>query len=88
MYSLLYTNKDNKIVEIKVAKGISKTVTEQQIRHECYKQCLLNQEQQMASMRQLRSFQHNIFSIKLNKFGLSPFDNNQHILNNGCNLLA
>lgn len=28
MYSLLYTNKDNKIVEKKVAKGISKSEEE------------------------------------------------------------
>ena len=42
----------------------------------------------MASMKQLRSFQHNIFSIKLNKIGLSPFDNKRYILGNGCDTLA
>jgi len=39
-------------------------------------------------MKQLRSFQHNIFSIALNKIGLSPFDNKRHILGNGRDTLA
>jgi len=42
----------------------------------------------MASMKQLPSFQHNIFSIKLNEIGLSPFDNKRYILDNGCDKLA
>ena len=54
---------------------IAKHVTKQKIRHELYTRCLFHQEQQMASMKQLRSFQHNIFSIKLNMPGLSPFHN-------------
>ena len=53
MYSLYLTEK-NQIVEKKVAKGIAKNVTKHQIRHECYKQCLFHQEQQMASVKQLR----------------------------------
>ena len=39
-------------------------------------------------MKQPRSFQHNIFSIKLNKIGLSPFANKRYILGNGCHTLA
>ena len=72
MYSLLYCE-NNKTVDKKVAKGIAKHVTKQKIRHEHYK---------------LRSFQNNIFSVKLNKIGLSPFDNKRYILGNGCDTLA
>ena len=86
MYSLLYCE-NNKTVEKKVAKGIAKHVTKQKIRHEHYKQCLFHQEQQMASMKQLRSFQHNIFSVKLNKIGLSPIKNKRYILGNDCDTL-
>ena len=71
-----------------MAKGIAKHVTKQKITHEHYKQCLFHQEQQTASMKQLRSFQHNIFSVKLNKIGLSPFDNKRLILGNVCDTLA
>ena len=87
MYSLYFTEK-NQIVEKKVTKRTAKNVTKHQIRHECYKQCLFNQEQQMALMKQLRSFQHNIFSINLNKIGLSPYDNKRYILGNGCDSVA
>ena len=87
MYSLLYTEHD-KAVEKKTAKGIAKHVTKKKIKHEHYKDCLFNRKLQMASMKQLRSFQHNIFSIKLNKIGLSPFDNKRYILGNGCDTLS
>ena len=78
MYSLLYTE-HSKTVEKKVAKGIAKNVTKREIRHEHYKECLFNRKQQMASMHQIRSFQHNVYSIKLNKIGLSPFDDKRYI---------
>ena len=53
-----------------------------------YKACLFNRNQQMASMYQIRSFQHNVYSIKLNEIGLSPFDDKRYILGNGCDPLA
>lgn len=74
MYSLLYTEND-KPVEKKVAKGIAKHITTRDIRNEHYKQCLFERRQFTTSMRQLRSYDHNIFSINLNKVGLSLFDN-------------
>ena len=87
MYSLLYTE-TNKTVEKKVAKGVAKHITKREIRHEFYKQCLFNQGQEIVSMRQLRSYNHNIFSINLNKVGLSPFNNKRYILNNGFDSIA
>ena len=54
IYSLLYV-KNTKAVEKKVAKGIAKNVTQREIRHGHYKDCLFNRKQQMASMYQIRS---------------------------------
>ena len=44
----------------------------------------------MASMNQIRSERHEIYSIKLNKIGLSPYnyDDKRYILNDGMNTLA
>ena len=70
MYSLLY-NENGKTVEKKVAKGIAKNVTKREVRHEHYKECLFNRKQQTASMQQIRSFKHNLYTINLNKIGLS-----------------
>ena len=87
MYSLLYTENSREI-EKKVVKGIAKNVTKKEIRHEHYKDCLFDRKQHMASMHQIRSFQHNLYSIKLNKIGLSPIDDKRYILGNSCDTLA
>ena len=87
MYSILYTEND-KPVEKKTAKGIKKSVTKQKLRHASYKECLLEKKQTIASMNQIRSESHEIYSIKLNKIGLSPYDDKRYILNNGMNTLA
>jgi hypothetical protein len=42
----------------------------------------------MASINQIRSESHEIYSIKLNKIGLNPCDDKRYILNDGMNTLA
>lgn len=84
-----YSTVNNKTVEKKVTKETAKHACHQtKIRHEHCKRCIFRREQQMALMKQLQSFQHNIFSIKLSKIGLSPFDNKRCTLGNGCETLA
>ncbi len=87
MYSILYTEND-KQVEKKTAKGIKKSVTKRKLRHANYKECLFEKRQTMATMNQIRSERHEIYSIKLNKIGLSPYDDKRYILNDGMNTLA
>ena len=87
MYSILYTEND-KLVEKKTAKGIKKSVTKRKIRHASYKECLFEKRQTIASMNQIRSERHEIYSIKLNKIGLSPYDDKRYILNDGMSTLA
>ena len=87
MYSITYTE-ENKEVEKKTAKGIKKSVTRRDIRHESYKKCLFEKKQTMATMNQIRSEGHKIYSIKLNKIGLSPYDDKRFILADGINTLA
>ena len=87
MYSILYTEND-KLAEKKTAKGIKKSVTKRKIRHASYKECLFGKRQTMASMNQIRSERHEIYSIKLNKIGLSPYDDKRCILNDGMSTLA
>ena len=63
MYSILYTE-NNKLVE-KMAKGIKKSVTKMNLRHDNYKTCLFYKKQTKASMNQIRSNGHEIYSIAL-----------------------
>ena len=39
-------------------------------------------------MNQIRSDKHEVYSVKLNKIGLSPYDDKRYILNNGVRSLA
>ena len=87
MYSLKYT-KNKKQVEKKTAKGITRNVTENVSTHQDYKDCLFEQKLKIASMNQIRSEAHQIYSIKLNKIGLSPYDDKRYIMSDGMYTLA
>ena len=50
--------------------------------------CWRRDRQTMASINQIRSESHEIYSIKLNKIGLNPCDDKRYILNDGMNTLA
>ena len=87
MYSLLFTEND-KPVEKKTAKGIAKHVTKNRIRHAHYRDCLLKRQRTMASMKQIRSYKHQVYTVNLNKVGLSPYDDKRYILKDGVTTLA
>ncbi|KAK3730598.1 hypothetical protein QZH41_006676 [Actinostola sp. cb2023] len=87
MYSILFTE-NNKQVEKKTAKGISKNVTKQMIRHQDYKSCLFEKRPQMARMNQIRSENHQLYTMTFNKTSLSPYDDKRYILSDGITTLA
>ena len=86
MYSILYTE-NSKLVEKKTAKGIKKSVTKKKVRHDNYKTCLFDKKRTKASMNQIRIHDHKVYSIKLNKIALSPYDDKRYILEDGDNTL-
>jgi hypothetical protein len=83
MYSILYGG-----TEKKTAKGISKTAIKKQLRHAAYRDCLLNRNMTMVHMKQIRSFSHQLYSLTVNKIGLSPYDDKRYVLHDGCDTLA
>ena len=83
MYSIKYGSQEKK-----TAKGISKYVVKQKMRHAKYKSCLLNQTVSVEQVNLIRSSKHQIFSICVNKQGLSPYDDKRYVLSNGCDTLA
>ena len=62
--------------------------TVKKIRHDNYKTCLFDKKQTKTSMNQIRSHGHEIYSIKLNKIALSPYDDKRYIFEGGVNTLA
>ena len=87
MYSISYVE-NGREVEKKTAKGIKKSFTWQHLRHTSYKECLFERKQTMVTMNDIRSEKHEIYSVKLNKIGLSPYDDKRFMLDDGISSFA
>ena len=69
------------------AKGIPR-VAQKCISHEDYRTVLQCHSTTMAKARTIRSFNHNLFSIVINKRGLSCYDDKKYVLDDGVRTLA
>ena len=83
MYSLSYGGKEKK-----TAKGVKRRVVEFNLRHQCYKDSLLNSHIKYSTMNQIRSFNHHLYSVAIKKISLSPYDDKRYVMENGCDTLA
>ena len=83
MYSLSYGGKEKK-----TAKGVKRRVVEFNLKHQWYKDSLLNNHIKYSTMNQIRSYDHQLYSVTLSKISLSPYDDKRFILENGCDTLA
>ena len=72
----------------KTAKGIKKNVIKNNIKHEDYRNVLLNNEQLHHKMKTIRSQKHQLGSYEINKVSLSCFDDKRFIHNNGISSYA
>ena len=84
MYSYV---KDNEKGE-KTAKGIKKNVIKNNIKHEDYKNTLINNEQMHHKIKTIRSQRHQLGSYEINKVSLSCFDDKHYIRDNGTSTNA
>ena len=69
--------------EKKTGKGIKKSVLKKEIRHQDFKDCLMEKREFQHSMMNFRSKQHQLFTVKQTKKSLSPFDDKRYILDDG-----
>jgi hypothetical protein len=83
MYSIKTKNNESKR-----AKGIKRNVVRNNIVHNDYKDTLFDSGRSHIAMNTIRSDKHIIKSYKLNKIGLSCYDDKRYILDNGCDTLA
>lgn len=84
MYSFVMDDGQEK----KTAKWVKKSVKERETKHQDFKDCLFNKNPQQRSMMGFRSDCHEIFTEKLTKTTLSPYDDKRHILEDGVKTLA
>ena len=79
MYSYIKNNEKSG----KTAKGIKKNVIKNNIKHEDYKNTLINNEQMHHKMKTIRSQRHHLGSYEINKVLLSCFNDKCYIYDNG-----
>ena len=72
----------------KTAEGIKKNVIKNDIKHEDYKNVLLNNKRLHHKMKTIRSHKHQHGSYEINKVSLSCFDDKHYIHNNGISSYA
>ena len=74
--------------EIRKAKGVKKNVIKKSISFEDYKKCLFSEEVLMKEMNIIRSENHDIYSMTVNKVALSANDDKRLICKNKIDTLA
>ena len=72
----------------RTAKGIKKNVIKNNIKHEDYKNTLINNEQMHHKIKIIRSQRHQLGSYEINKVSLSCFDDKHYIHDNGTSSYA
>ena len=77
--SKLYTYKIEKEGEKRKAKGVKKNVIKKSLSFDDYKKCLFTEETVMKEMNILRSQNHEIYSMTVNKVALSANDDKRII---------
>ena len=78
----LYTYKIEDPGETRKAKGVKKYVIKKSLSFDDYKKCLFSEETVMRDMNMIRSQNHEIFSMKVNKVALSANDDKRLICKN------
>lgn len=84
MYSFLLEGGKEK----KTAKGVKKSVKEREIRHADFKGCLVNKAPQQHVMLGFRSDRHQLYTEKMMKTSLSPYDDKRYLLPDGVESYA
>ena len=85
MYSIITADT---AIQFRKAKGVKKCVVKKEITHENYKQSLFEEETFRHGMNMLRSDNHQIYGVHLNKISLSPLDTKRWIADDGVKTLA
>jgi hypothetical protein len=76
------------ISDMKRCKGVKRSVVQKTIHFADYKRCLMNQKDVYATQTQLRSYNHNVYTIQSRKKAMSAYDDKRYILPNGIDTRA
>ena len=73
---------------VKTCKGISRNVNKLILKHEMYKDCLMNTVCRTDNVVRIGSIAHQLYTLVGNKVSLSPFDDKRYVLEDKINTLA
>ena len=80
-YSFLVAHEDpTKECQKRVCKGVPRVAIKRSLRHDMYRKCLTDHCQFSASALCLRSDHHTLYTMRVNKQALSPYDDKRYIL--------
>ena len=82
MYNMVYEDKEKK-----TAKGIGRASL-REMKHAEYVQCLLDKCSTIAQFNIIRSYAHQVYSERVTKVALSPFDDKRYVLEDEVTTLA
>ena len=83
MYSILEADGHEK----KKAKGISKRTTSRML-HSSYREALFGETSSTAIMQRITSKNQRVYTVRLEKVGLSPYDDKRYVLEDKVGTLA
>ena len=86
--SKMYSIKLDDGSEKKTAKGIVRNVVKNHLKHENYKQILETGERMNSSMKMIRSFDHDVYTMNVIKVSLSTYDDKRFIQDDGITSYA
>ena len=86
--SKMYSIKLDDDSEKKTAKGIVRNVIKNHLKHENYKQILETGERMNSSMKMIRSFDHDVYTVNVTKISLSAYDDKRFIKDDGISSYA
>ena len=84
----LYSYKMLEGEENKKCKGVKKSAVKKSITYEDYKTCLFTGKEQLRKMNVIRSYNHEVYTERVNKVALCSDDDKRYILEDGINTLA
>lgn len=73
-----------RIDKMKKAKGVKKSVLKNKISFEDYYNCIRNNCIEMRKQFSIRSKNHNVYTISMQKISLNPFDYKRYIIKPNC----
>ena len=72
---------------MKKEKGVKNDVVKKDISHQDYVDCLFEERKIMHTMQIIRSFKHQLYTIKQNKVSRNPYNNKRYLMDDGVRSL-